>query len=248
MSMNKYYYKKVKTANFKKRLRLVSLVLFTLGIAIVFYIFFPLISWQIYFAKSFASQNITTPIPKINIVSASLLESLLSQAGSTITGVDYTNAQNWFPNYKVQKDGQEGKSNLSSYALSIPKLNIQDAQVTTIDNDLSKHLVNYEGTGIPPDNGNAVIFGHSTLPQLFNPKDYKTIFATLYRLSINDVIEINVSNAIYSYRVYSIIVVDPDNTSIFSQSYDNSYITLVTCTPPGTTWKRLIVKARLEKI
>ena len=26
----------------------------------------------------------------------------------------------------------------------------------------------------------------------------------------------------------------------------DSYLTLVTCTPPGTTWKRLIIKAKLE--
>jgi len=31
-------------------------------------------------------------------------------------------------------------------------------------------------------------------------------------------------------------------------SFDNSYITLVTCTPPGTTWKRLVIRASLDSI
>ena len=158
----------------------------------------------------------------------------------------YTNAQNWFPNLNLEK--QDKNQNASSYTLSIPSLGIDTAIVSTVDYDLAKHLVNYPGTEIPPRNGNSVIFGHSTLPQLFNPKDYKTIFATLYKIKLGDEIFVKSSGVLYKYSVYSIIVVDPLDTSIFAQSYDNSYLTLVTCTPPGTTWKRLIVKTRLEKI
>ena len=92
-----------------------------------------------------------------------------------------------------------------------------------------------------------MIFGHSTLPQLFNPKNYKTIFANAYLLKENDLIYATVENITYKYRVYNISVVDPKDTSIFTQDLNDSYITLVTCTPPGTIWKRLIIKARLEK-
>ena len=120
--------------------------------------------------------------------------------------------------------------------------------MSTRDNNLAIHLVNYQNTAIPPDNGNAVIFGHSTLPQLFNPNDYKTIFATAYQLRLGDEIYATVNGASFKYRVFNISVVEPTDTSIFEQNYDNSYLTLVTCTPPGTTWKRLIIKAKLEKI
>ena len=120
--------------------------------------------------------------------------------------------------------------------------------VSTVDTDVGKHLVNYEGTSILGDKGNAVIFGHSTLPQLYNPKDYKTIFANAYKLKIGDNIYGFVNGVSYLYKIYNTTVVDPSDTSIFAQSYNNSYLTLVTCTPPGTVWKRLIIKARLEKI
>jgi sortase A len=241
--MGKYYYKKA-GKKIKKTARLLSLLIVIIGISIGGYIFFPLISWQIYFAPVFASADIAVPIPQTNVVNSSTIGSLISQASGNLSGVDYTNAENWFPNFKFQKI----KPRIDSYTLSIPKLNIKEAVVSATDDDLSVHLVNLGGTALPPDKGNAVIFGHSTLPQLFNPKDYKTIFAKAYQLKTGDELLTNVSGAIYKYRIYNITVVSPDDTSVLQQDYSDSFLTIITCTPPGTIWKRLIIKARLEAI
>lgn len=243
--MGKIYYKKSNNTNKKKTLRFISFLFFLFGLSIIIYVFFPLFSWQIYFAPVFANQSITAPIPKNNIVSVSTLKNLLGEAANSFSGVDYTNAQNWFPNYKYQK---QGNLKLQFYTISIPKLKIKNAVVSASDTDLAKHLVNYGGTAIPAEKGNAVIFGHSTLPQLYNAKDYKTIFTNLYLLSEGDEIIVNSSNINYKYMVESVTVVDPDNTTVLEQNYDDSFLTLVTCTPPGTIWKRLVVKARIEKI
>jgi len=78
-------------------------------------------------------------------------------------------------------------------------------------------LVNYQGTGIPGKNGNAVIFGHSTLPQLFNPKDYKTIFANTYKLKDGDTIYVIINNITYTYKIFKIVIVDPDDSSALVQ-------------------------------
>ncbi len=247
--MSKYYFKDKGNKNrLKVILRFVSLGILIAGFGIASYIFFPLISWQLYFAPVFASQVLTAPIPQNKVVNPSMVQSLISQAGNIIAGVDYTNAQNWFPNYNSSFLKQKSVPKVSSYSLSIPILGIQNASVSTLDNNLKEHLVNYEGTAIPGDNGNSVIFGHSTLPQLFNPKDYTTIFATLYKLKLGDKIYATVNGVTYAYKIYNITVVDPNDTSIFSQNYNNSHLTLVTCTPPGTTWKRLIIKANIESI
>lgn len=243
--MNKRYYKKTKKLNIKKIFKFFSLGVGILGFISLIYIFFPLLSWQIYFAPVFAEQNIASPIPKTEIVTQLSIKSLASYAANNFSGIDYSNADNWFPSFRPV---QKGTPRISSYKITIPKLNINSAEVSTIDHDLDKHLVNYIGTAVPPDNGNAVIYGHSTIPQLFSAKDYKKIFATLHTLKVGDEFTVNVQNIIYSYKIFNIIIVDPSDTSIFTQSYDNSYITLVTCTPPGTTWKRLIVKAKLQKI
>lgn len=246
--MAKYYYKKNSKVLKKAIFRLLGLVIFFGGIFALLYVSFPLISWQIYFAPIFASQEIAVPIPKTTVVSQETIKSLIAEATNPITGVDYTNAKNWFPTYKVPVEGKTEGPRVSSYTLSIPKLKIENATVSTVGYELDKYLVNYPGTAIPSDNGNAVVYGHSTLPQLFNPKDYKTIFATAYKLSVNDEVFATIENVTYRYKIFSVTVVDPSDTSIFSQTYDNSYLTLVTCTPPGTTWKRLIIKARLQKI
>lgn len=239
--MNKYYYKKSQVLNFRRIIRFCALGIFLIGISIVSYAFFPLLSWSLYFAPAFANQSVTIPIPKITVVRSA--DSLLTSTIRSLT-TDYTNAENWFPNAPRKKSNSE----IQSYFLSIPALQIRNAIVSTQDNDLGSHLVNFEGTAVPPQIGNAVIFGHSTLPQLFKPTDYKTIFANAYRLKIGNEIIVQISNVIYSYKIYSITIVDPEDTSIFSQEYDTSYVTLVTCTPPGTTWKRLIIRARIEKL
>lgn len=243
--VSNYYYKYKKQRTVKKRqiLRYFSLLLFLIGILGGIYIFSPLLSWQIYFAPVFAAQDIAAPIPKTTIVNKSSLQSLLAATANSFNGVDYTNASNWFPNLKIE----QSTARIPSYFLSIPKLGIVNAVVSTQDTDLASHLVNYPGTAIPPDNGNAVIFGHSTLPQLFNPKDYKTIFANAYKIGVGDEISAKVEDIAYKFKVYNIVVVDPTDTSMLAQQYDSSYITLITCTPPGTTWKRLIIRARLEK-
>lgn len=242
--MSKYYYIKTVDKPFRKWLSILSLGIFFLGVVTILYIFSPLILWQIYFAETFSSQNITTPIPKTNMVNPRVIASLIEQAKNSVRFVDYTNANNWFPTFNPSGST---KPKVSSYTLSIPKINLKAATVSTTNTDLGKHLVNYPGTNTPGDLGNAVIFGHSTLPQLYNRNDYKTIFAKIFKLEIGDKIYVSLKKKTYQYKIYNVSVVDPSDTSIFSQDYDNSYLTLVTCTPPGTIWKRLIIKARLEK-
>lgn len=237
--MGKYYYKKSKGNKLKKSLRLIAVLLLIFGIATISYVLFPIISWQIYFQPLAVSQNITPSVPRANLVELTK---------NSIDRTDYTRAENWFPKFSPNSPNHELQTNASFYNISIPKINIEKAVVATSNTDLSRHLVNYPGTGIPGKDGNAVIFGHSTLPQLFNPKDYKTIFANVYKLKTDDIIYVFINNVMYSYRIFKITIVDPQDSSALEQDFDNSYLTLVTCTPPGTTWKRLIVKARLEKI
>jgi len=233
--MGKYYYKKSGKNKLKKYLRLISILLFVIGTSILSYFLFPLISWQIYFQPAFTSQNITSSIPYASIVDL---------AKNSIDTTDYTRAENWFPNFNPSSNNLDP----ISYAISIPKINLEEAEVSASDTDLTKHLVNYQGTSIPGKNGNAVIFGHSTLPQLFNAKDYKTIFANAYKLKNGDTIFATVKGVKYSYKIFKIIIVDPSDTSALVQDYNNSHLTLVTCTPPGTIWKRLVIKSRLERI
>jgi sortase A len=240
------YYVKKKTLNFKKYIKLVGVVFIGIGAFFIFYFFFPLISYQIFIASAFSKNNIEVPIPKSLVVNnnTNTLSSLIAQGISSLT-TDFTDARNWYPTLSPQVDE---KNTIESYSLTIPKINIENAVVSTIDYNLAEHLVQYFGTSIPGENGTAVIFGHSTLPQLFDPKNYKTIFANAHNLKVGDELFATVSGITYKYKIFSIVVTSPEDTNMFSQSYDHSYLTIVTCTPPGTIWKRLVVRAALDSI
>lgn len=160
---------------------------------------------------------------------------------------DYTKLSNWFEEEQKLVDESTQGTAITYYTLSIPKLGIDNALVKLGGEDLSDSLIQYPGTAIPGKVGNAVIFGHSVLPQYFDPKNYLTIFSTLPRLEIGDLIYINYNDFSYSFQVEDIFEVRPKDIQILEQSSSGAYITLVTCTPPGHPLKpkRLIIRAKL---
>lgn len=160
-------------------------------------------------------------------------------------GESSTNANTWFPT-KPQK---KVSTAVNSYTLSIPSLGLDNATVIIAGDDLGKSLIHYGGTGIPGEYGNTVIFGHSTLPQFFHgAKDYKTIFATLPTIKNGAEIKITYDSVNYTYVVYDKVVLEPTDLTGLEQRFDDSYVTLVTCVPPGTFLYRLNVRARLKKV
>ena len=156
-----------------------------------------------------------------------------------------TNVNTWFPT-KPQK---KVSTAVNSCTLSIPSLGIDNATVIIAGDDLGKSLVHYGGTGVPGEYGNTVIFGHSTLPQFFRgTKDYKTIFATLPTIKPGAEIQVTYDSVSYTYVVYDKVVLEPTDLTGLEQRFDDSYLTLVTCVPPGTYLYRLNVRARLKNV
>ena len=242
--MSNPVYKKTKKKNIKKFARFLGLGISLSGLVIGLYIFFPLLSWEVYLSPEFSSKSYASPIPSSTVITKDYLQSLIRNTTNALSGVDYNNAANWVPpTYKEETVAE----NLSTYFISIPKLKIENAVVSTVDTDLTNHLVHFPGTAIPPNKGTAAVFGHSTLPHLYDSRDYKTIFAHIHDLNVGDNIIVAANNTLYTYKISDMLITDPQDTSYLTQKYDSSYLAIVTCTPPGTTWKRLIIKARLEK-
>jgi sortase A len=242
--MNKIYTKS-KQKNTRKIIRFVGLGLSISGLGMVVYIFAPYVLYQLNFAQVFASQNLQNPIPQVLIVTNSSAHPVISY--NTEGNDDLLNAANWFPTYNSANVQILTSPNRPSiYSITIPKLNITNALIGTTDMNLAEHMINYQGTAIPPEKGNAVVFGHSTLPTLYNPNNYKTILANAYKLAVGDNFILTINDKQYTYDIYNITVVNPDDTSVFAQNYDDSYFTLITCTPPGTTFQRLVIKSRLR--
>jgi len=92
-----------------------------------------------------------------------------------------------------------------------------------------------------------IFFGHSVLPIFYNPSDYKTIFSKLPTLKEGDIIEINFDQIYFKYAIVSMFEVYPEDVQILEQEASDSYLTLVTCVPPGDPRmpRRLIVRAKI---
>jgi sortase A len=188
------------------------------------------------------------PIIEYQLTDARAYTTLLSPLaddGADGKKADYTKASSWFPS--ASKDEKPVDTKVSFYTISIPKLKIDNAVVAIGGEDLSKSLVQYQGTALPGKNGNAVIFGHSILPIFYNPKNYMSIFSTIPTLKEGDDIYINYDGVAYKYKVEELFEIYPTDIQILEQNPTDSFITLVTCVPPGDPRnpKRLIVRARV---
>jgi len=239
--LKKHHSTKKKTINFFSYIFLIT------GSLLLFWSFYPILSSMIY-SSLFLKNNINTPVSKQNGNSA------LNEANSIFGSSnifsnnlrDYTRASVWFP--AAPQLNKHSYLSVKEYNLSIPKLNIKKARVVVSGEDLTKSLVHYLPQSLPGEYGNVAIFGHSTLPQLYNPKDYKTIFTYLSSLDKGDKIYINIGELEYQYEVTTSFIVKPSEISVLEQKKDASYLTLITCTPPGTYWERLVVIAKLTSL
>lgn len=237
-----------KTREWKFGPKVMAGILVVLGLFFLANAAYPIITYQLLvsprFSTSFVSPNTEAAIAQsFGAVSGQESSDSVKTLGTQVDLLDLTKASNWFPEENVIFD--ESQTNL--YTLSIPKLGIENAKVTLGD-DLKSSLIQYPGTAAPGRFGNTVIFGHSVLPQFYNPKNYMTIFSTLPTLRPKDEILVDFNQVRYKYVIEQMIEVSPTDISILAQRYDDSYLTLITCVPPGTYMKRLIVRARLTKI
>jgi len=232
-----YIYLKKENKNPRRNKRYFTLFFFISGIALFGFAVIPIIKFQFEYAV-----NLKQILDPLSVRS--------HNQSSTILGdmtTDYTQLSNWFINDSSNQLSNNLSTNDSGnkYYLSIPKLNIKDVSVIIGGADLKKSLIQYPQTALPGQLGNTVIFGHSVLPQLFNPKSYLTIFATLHTLKIGDEILINYDGSQYKYIVSEMYEVKSTDFSVLEQRFDDKVITLITCSPPGTYLRRLVVKAEL---
>ena len=223
----------------------ISVFLLTLGTASFTTVAYPLVSYQLFYAPKLrqssgllspvAPEPIPLDVPTVSASEPNFIPEVSSNP------LDFTDSEFWYPTQSVQ-ESQEKKL---LYSLTINKLRIAAATVRNDHTDLKESLIHYPGTAAPGDLGNAVIFGHSVLPQYFNPHDYSTIFSTLHTLKEGDEIELSDGNAIFRYVITDMYETAPDDLSPLGQRYDNRFLTLITCTPPGTYLRRLIIRAVL---
>lgn len=90
--------------------------------------------------------------------------------------------------------------------------------------------------------GNVVVTAHSSGTAAFGP--FRFAFAKLSELEVGNEFTVTTPTATYRYRVYKKEIVWPHQVDKLPQD-DRSTVTLVTCWPLWTNFKRLLVHAEL---
>ena len=107
---------------------------------------------------------------------------------------------------------------------------------------LEMGVVHYPGTAKPGQAGNFFVTGHSSYYP-WAQGNYKTIFARLHELEVGDEYWVYYGGDKHRYRVMGKKEVRPSNVAVLDQPIDKRVSTLMTCTPTGTTLRRLILTA-----
>lgn len=136
--------------------------------------------------------------------------------------------------------------------LIIPKINVDvpvnynttpdySAQMKAMENGVAYFGI--PGADSKPGQiGNTVLSGHSS-NDIIDQGDYKFIFARLDHLAQGDTIYVNYNSKRYTYTVTKTEVVKPTDVSKLVYKTDKPILTLITCTPLGTSLNRLLVTA-----
>lgn len=213
--------------------KIIALFFVTLGLILIGTATFPIAHYEFFTARKFVGKqnNLLSPLAK-----------------GTVGGrvVDLTQASNWFVNPTPGVFAETLPLGVRYYTVSIPKLRIKNATAEIGGEDLSRNLIHYKGTAPPGRVGNTVIFGHSVLPQFFNPQNYLTIFSTLPKLEKGDEIIVDYDGIRYNFVISEMFEVEPEDIQVLAQPNDKPNLTLITCVPPGTYLRRLVVRAQLE--
>jgi sortase A len=144
------------------------------------------------------------------------------------------------------------KEENDNFELKIEKINISAPIVLDVDganeNEYYKALENgvahMKGTSKPSEQGNVVIFGHSSKNNDY-VGDYGKIFANLDDIAIGDEIKIaktNNNNEQYTYSVAEKKIISAGDVSVISAT-QNDQLTILTCWPIGSNEKRLAIIA-----
>jgi LPXTG-site transpeptidase (sortase) family protein len=144
---------------------------------------------------------------------------------------------------------------VSDISIAIPKIDAY-AQVFLNTNPanrdeylpiLQKGVAHAVGTAMPGETGNVYLFAHSA-GDLLEMARMNAVFYLISKLESGDKIYMKFGDRKFVYTVYAKQEVEPDQIQYINNRQDNGkMMTLQTCTPPGTDWRRLLVFAKIQE-
>jgi len=138
----------------------------------------------------------------------------------------------------------------TDFGIIIPKLGINAKVIANVDpfnaqvyqKALTQGVAHAQGSALPDEEGNVFIFSHSS-EDFFLATRYNSIFYLLTKLEMGDEVILYYHGQKYTYQTVKKEIVDPQNLSSLANSKQGKTLTLMTCYPPGTDIKRLVITA-----
>lgn len=126
--------------------------------------------------------------------------------------------------------------------IEIPKISIRLPVYHGTDDSILQFAIGHlEGSSLPTGElgTHVAVSGHTGLPSA-------KLFTYLTDMEIGDSFAIHVLDRTLNYIIDQIEVVDPDDMELLDIQDEESYCTLITCTPYGVNSHRLLVRGTLE--
>ncbi len=125
--------------------------------------------------------------------------------------------------------------------VKIPKINESLLLVEGVKSkDLKVGAGHMPGTAMPGEVGNCAIAGHRNYT-------FGSYFNRLDEVAVGDKITVQYGKKSFTYEVYEVLTVLPEDVWVINPIDDNTTLTLITCTPVRVATHRLIVHANIVK-
>lgn len=138
----------------------------------------------------------------------------------------------------------------TEFGIVIPKIGANARVVADVDwtdsqvyqQALTEGVAHAKGSSYPGEDGNIFLFAHSGA-DFFEALRFNAVFSLMSKLEAGDEMTIWYRGQAHVYRVSEKKIVSGDALEYLIKPKEGRVLTLMTCWPPGTTLKRLIVSA-----
>ncbi len=139
------------------------------------------------------------------------------------------------------------------FGIVIPKIQANAKIIANVDpynsyvyqKALTQGIAHAKGSAYPGQSGNIFLFAHSA-GNFYQANRYNAVFYLLNKLEKDDLIYLYYQGEKSEYKVTEKKLVSPKEIDYLVKKENKKQLTLMTCWPPGTTLKRLIITACLE--
>ncbi len=136
------------------------------------------------------------------------------------------------------------------FGLYIPKIKVNAKVIKNVDPYIENEYIealrygiaHASGSSFPNQSGNVFLFAHSAV-NFYEQSKYNIYFYLLNELEKDDDIYVSYNGFVYIYSVLETKIVDPQDTEYLGEYMKEDTLTLMSCYPAGTNWKRVIVIA-----